>query len=45
MEAIKKTFARCKAQNRVSCPSIDGIRGVAIGRQKMGILLTNCEKL
>jgi hypothetical protein len=40
MEAIKQTFARCKAQNRVSCPSIGGIRGVANWEKKMGISLT-----
>lgn len=43
MEAIKQTFARCKAQNRVSCPSIDSIRGVAMGRRKMGISLTTAK--
>lgn len=45
MEAIKQTFARCKAQNRVSCPSIDDIRGVAIGRLKMDMLLTAAKTL
>lgn len=26
MEGLKKTFAHCKAQNRVRCPSINPLR-------------------